>query len=142
MSARRLPEPGESSRFAQYGARWQWQGVVAETGLQRRGCRWDGERLGHSEPVVVDKSMPWMGPFAWTAYLLTVQRLHPGYIPQLAGGHYQRSLGHVSPGLSPRQVAGTLVSPSVTGAATKLTEPSTCRPCLAHATACERSERW
>jgi len=38
---------------------------------------WDGERLGHSEPVVVDKSMPWMGPFAWTAYLLTVQRFHP-----------------------------------------------------------------
>ena len=38
---------------------------------------WDGERLGHSEPVVVDKSMPWMGPFAWTVYLLTVQRFHP-----------------------------------------------------------------
>jgi len=34
------------------------------------GATWDGERLGHSEPVVVDKSMPWMGPFAWTAYLL------------------------------------------------------------------------
>ena len=33
--------------------------------------------------------MPWMGPFAWTAY----SSPYSGYIPQLAEGHYQRSLG-------------------------------------------------
>ena len=57
----------------------RFRGVEAASDLavEVRAETWVGERLGHSEPVVVDKSMPWMGPFAWTAYLLTVQRFHP-----------------------------------------------------------------